>query len=93
MDYFDLAETHGSIAKALSKTDAKFLVAGYSTDWLFPTIQSREIVQALLQERMDVTFVELSSPFGHDSFLLEVEPLEELLNPFLEQTLLDARKG
>lgn len=93
MDYFDLAETHGSIAKALSKTDAKFLVAGYSTDWLFPTIQSREIVQALLQERKDVTFVELSSPFGHDSFLLEVEPLEELLNPFLEQTLLGARKG
>jgi len=92
MDYFDLAETHGSIANALSRTQAKFLVAGYSSDWLFPTIQSREITQALLEKRKDVTFVELSSPYGHDSFLLEVEPLEELLNPFLEQALLNARK-
>lgn len=92
MDYFDLAESHGSIANALSKTDARFLVAGYSTDWLFPTVQSREIMQALLLHRKDVTFVELASPYGHDSFLLEVEPLEELLNPFLEQTLLHARK-
>lgn len=93
MDYFDLVESYGSIRNALAKTDARFLVAGYSTDWLFPTLQSREIAQALLAERKDVTFVELSSPYGHDSFLLEVEPLEELLNPFLEQTLLLSRKS
>ncbi|HVW00152.1 MAG TPA: homoserine O-acetyltransferase [Planctomycetaceae bacterium] len=93
MDYFDLAEGHSSLAKALSKTRARFLVASYSSDWLFPVSQSREIVAALVESRQHVTAVELTSPAGHDSFLLEVEPLEELLHPFLDETYAATRKA
>lgn len=93
MDYFDLAESYGSLAKALGRTNARFLVASYTTDWLFPTSQSREIVAALVESGRHVSFVELESPFGHDSFLIEVEPLEELLNPFLSQAQEAVRKG
>lgn len=93
MDYFDLAEGYGSLEKALGRTSARFLITSYTTDWLFPTVQSRELVDALVAARRHVSFVELTSPYGHDSFLLEVEPLEELLGPFLEQTLLAARNS
>ncbi len=86
MDYFDLAESCGSIQAALGKTDARFLITSYTTDWLFPTSQSVELVNALVSSRRHVTYAELESPYGHDSFLLEVEPLERLLKPFLEQT-------
>src|SRR5229473_2883411 len=92
MDYFDLAEGYGSLEQALGRTNARFLITSYTTDWLFPTIQSRELVDALVSARRHVSFVELTSPYGHDSFLLEVEPLEELLRPFLEQTYLEAQK-
>jgi len=86
MDYFDLAESYGTIQAALDKTDARFLITSYTTDWLFPTSQSVELVDALVSGRRHVTYAELESPYGHDSFLLEVEPLERLLKPFLEQT-------
>ena len=85
MDYFDLAESYGSLPDALSSTDARFLVTSYTTDWLFPIAQSREIVSALIQARRRVTSVELDSPYGHDSFLLEVDQLEEMLRPFLAE--------
>ena len=91
MEYFDLAESYGSLQKAVQRTQARFLITSYTTDWLFPTVQSQELVDALVAARRHVSFVELTSPFGHDSFLLEVEPLEELLAPFLEQTLLAGR--
>jgi homoserine O-acetyltransferase len=93
MDYFDLAENYGSLEKAFARSTARFLITSYTTDWLFPTIQSRELVDALVASRRHVSFVELTSPYGHDSFLLEVEPLEELLAPFLEQTYLAGRGG
>lgn len=87
MDYFDLAEKYGSLAQGLGKTNARFLITAYTSDWLFPTFQSKALVRALVEAHRDVTFIELASPFGHDSFLLEVGPLEELLGPFLRQTL------
>ena len=93
MDYFDLAKSHGSLEQALGRTNARFLITSYTTDWLFPTVQSQELVDALVAARRHVSFVELTSPYGHDSFLLEVEPLEELLAPFLEQTLLAAKNA
>ncbi|MGQ0637059.1 MAG: homoserine O-acetyltransferase MetX [Planctomycetaceae bacterium] len=92
MDYFDLTEGYGSLEQALGRTDAHFLITSYTTDWLFPTVQSRELIDALVAARRHVSFVELASPFGHDSFLLEVEPLADLLHPFLDQTYYDARK-
>lgn len=86
MDYFHLADSYGSLTKALSKTDARFLVVSYNSDWLFPTIQSREIVSALLESGRDTSFMELDSPYGHDAFLIEEAPLTALVAPFLKRT-------
>lgn len=93
MDYFDLAETYGSTEQALSRTNARFLVTSYTSDWLFPTAQSKELVRALIAAHRHVTFIELASEYGHDAFLIEFEWLEKLVRPFLEQTLHDIRKG
>lgn len=93
MDYFDLAESYGSLTEALSRTQARFLVTSYTTDWLFPTSQSEEVVSALVQSGRHVTFLELDSPFGHDSFLIEVDELEELIEPFLRQTYRTLREA
>ena len=86
MDYFDLAEEHGSIQQALQNSDANFLLASYTSDWLFTTAQSLRIVSELVKAKRNVSFVELSSSKGHDAFLLEIEPLEQLVRPLLERT-------
>ncbi len=86
MDYFDLAESYGSIAKALGRTESRFLVVSYKTDWLFPTRKSREIVASLVETGRHASFVELDSPHGHDSFLIDCDGLAQLVGPFLEQT-------
>lgn len=92
MDYFDLAERHGTLENAFSATKSRYLITSYTTDWLFTTSQSQTLVNALVAARRHVTFLELTSPYGHDSFLLEVDPLAQLLDPFLEQTLLSGRR-
>ncbi len=86
MDYFDLAQRPGSLREALGQTDARFLITSYNSDWLFPSSQSREIVSALLETHRHVTYLELESVFGHDSFLLEIKQLEELVTPLLRET-------
>lgn len=86
MDYFDLAAAYGTLEKAFSKVNARFLIASYTSDWLFPTAQSLKLVEALIAQRKHVTFLELTSSKGHDAFLLEIEQLEEIVQPFLEQT-------
>lgn len=93
MDYFDLAGENQSLAEAVKDVQARFLVASYDTDWLFPTSQSKELVSALLQGGKHVSFVELECPFGHDSFLIDLGPLTDLISPFLEQTLLAGRNS
>ncbi len=85
MDYFDLAEGFPSLEAALSQTKARFLVASYDTDWLFPTTQSRQLVSALLHAGRHVSFIELQCPFGHDSFLIDLDPLAALVSPFLDR--------
>ncbi|MDA0832227.1 MAG: homoserine O-acetyltransferase [Planctomycetota bacterium] len=92
MDYFDLAEAYGSITDALGKTAARFLIASYDTDWLFPTSQSLELTNALIAAKRHVSFIELHSPFGHDSFLIELEQLARIVSPFLDQTLKSIRQ-
>jgi homoserine O-acetyltransferase len=83
MDYFDITQRYGSIAQALGRTKAPFFLCSYTSDWLFPPQQSREIVTALLGAAQHVTYLELEGVKGHDSFLLELEQLEALLTPFL----------
>lgn len=86
MDYYDLSEGYPSLADALSQAQARFLVTSYDTDWLFPTSQSRELVSELLKVRKHVSFVELPCPYGHDSFLIDLEPLARMVGPFLDRT-------
>lgn len=83
VDYFDLAQKHGSLKQAFEKTNARFLVMSFTTDWLFPTAQSKEIVQALIKAGKDVSFCEIESPCGHDAFLLEFETQTKIVKSFL----------
>ncbi|MEM7666037.1 MAG: homoserine O-acetyltransferase [Pseudomonadota bacterium] len=85
MDYFDLAEEHGGkLANAFAGTDARFCLVSFDTDWLYPTAESRHIVHALNAAGAKVSFVELSAPNGHDSFLLEHQQLDRVVQGFLE---------
>jgi homoserine O-acetyltransferase len=72
LDYFDPARKHGGdLAKTLSVTRARFFLASFTTDWRFSPERSREIVQALVSNRRQVTYAEIDAPHGHDAFLLE----------------------
>lgn len=84
LDYFDLAEDHGGqLANAFRATKARFCLVSFDTDWLYPTAESRAIVHALNAAGAPVSFVELSSPFGHDAFFLEVPELDRVVQGFL----------
>ena len=84
MDYFDLAEEHGGLlANAFRGTRTRFCVVSFDTDWLYPTAESRAVVHALNAAGAAVSFVELSSPFGHDAFLLDVPELNRVVDGFL----------
>ncbi len=85
MDYFDLAEEHGGLlASAFRATKSRFCLVSFDTDWLYPTAESRSIVQALNAAGAPVSFVELSSPYGHDAFLLESPELNRVVGGFLK---------
>ena len=85
MDYFDLAEEHGGkLADAFAGSKARFCLVSFDSDWLYPTAESRHIVHALNAAGAPVSFVELSAPYGHDSFLLDVPALDRVVKGFLE---------
>ncbi len=85
MDYFDLAEEHGGkLADAFAGTDARFCLVSFDSDWLYPTSESRHVVRALNAAGAAVSFVELSAPHGHDSFLLDVPALDRVIKGFIE---------
>jgi len=86
MDYFDLTNGNGSLAAALEPATARFLVISFSSDWLYPSYQSQEIVRALRSRNRDVAYVELESNYGHDSFLVDVAEQAELVRGFLAST-------
>ncbi len=72
LDYFDPAKaTGGDLVAALAPARAKFLLAAFTTDWRFPPARSREIVEALIDNGLDVAYAEIDAPHGHDAFLLE----------------------
>ena len=85
MSYFDLAEDHGgTLAAAFRGTPARFCLVSFDTDWLYPTVESRLIAHALTAVGAPVSSVELSAPFGHDSFLLDVPALDRVIAGFLQ---------
>ena len=84
MDYFDLTKQFdGNLANAFKKTKAKFCVISFSSDWLYPTRENKEIVIALNACGANVGFVEINSDKGHDSFLLDVPEFLKTLSEFL----------
>ena len=84
MDYFDLAEEHGGrLADAFGGSTARFCLVSFDTDWLYTTADMRVIVHALNAVAAEVSFVELSAPYGHDSFLLDVPALDRVMKGFL----------
>lgn len=91
MDYFDLCGDSASLSDALADTSARYLVMSFSSDWLFPTYQSRQIVEALQSTGAEVSFAEIISPYGHDAFLLEPEAQYRFIVPFLQRALVDER--
>jgi len=85
MDYFDLAEENGgSLARAFQGSDIRWCVISFSSDWLFPTMESRAIVRALNSVAANVSFVEVESDKGHDAFLLDEPEFHDTLTGFLE---------
>ena len=83
VDYFDPADKYGSLKQAFKNTDAKFLVISFDSDWLFPSSQSKEVVNTLMQLGKDVSYCEIKSPCGHDAFLLEYEVQSKIIKSFL----------
>jgi homoserine O-acetyltransferase/O-succinyltransferase len=84
MDYYDLAEPHGgSLAGAFKNTRTRFCLISFDTDWLYPTIESKHVVRALNAAGAAASFVELSSPFGHDAFLLDAPEMNRIVDGFL----------
>jgi len=72
LDYFDPAKDHnGDLTAALAAARARFLIVSFTTDWRFPPVRSREIVEALVAHDRDVTYAEIDAPHGHDAFLLD----------------------
>jgi homoserine O-acetyltransferase len=83
MDYFDLAAGYPSLAASLERATSRFLVISFTSDWLYPSYQSQEIVNALRSRNHDVTYCELSSNYGHDAFLVDVGEQTEIVKGFL----------
>lgn len=86
VDLYDTSQKHGSLVKAFEKTNAKFLIMSFTSDWLFPTQQSKEIVDSLLKAKKDVSFCEIESPCGHDAFLLEFKTQTKIIKNFLKKS-------
>jgi homoserine O-acetyltransferase len=83
MDYFDLTQPYGSLEQAFAKVKAKFLVISFSSDWLFPSFQSKEIVSACRRVGAEAIYTEIQTDYGHDAFLLESVQLSSLITNFL----------
>ncbi|MEZ5278784.1 MAG: homoserine O-acetyltransferase [Opitutaceae bacterium] len=85
LDYFDLAGQYGSLEAAFAKLDSRVLVVGFTSDWLFPPEQNREIVLAMLRAGKSASYAEVEMDLGHDSFLVESPNLYELVRAFLDE--------
>ena len=91
MDYFDLTGDAHSLSDALAGTASRWLVLSFTSDWLFPTYQAKQLVDALRIVDAEVTFAEIESTYGHDAFLLEPEAQHKLMKPFLDVALAENR--
>ena len=90
MDYFDLAKQfNNNLSDAFKKTKTKFFIISFTSDWLYPTQENKDIVIALNAIGADVGFVEIESDKGHDSFLLDVPDFLKAIKNFLNKSYLN----
>ena len=88
LDYFDPAlRFDGDLSRAMANSDCRFLVASFTSDWRFSPGRSREIVKALLDNRLDVSYAEIDAPHGHDAFLLEDPRYHAVVRAFFDNAL------
>ena len=90
MDYFDLGKQfNGNLSDAFKESKAKFFIISFTSDWLYPTQENKDIVIALNAIGADVGFVEIESDKGHDSFLLNVPDFLNALKNFLDKSYIE----
>jgi homoserine O-acetyltransferase len=90
LDYFDLSVPAGLPAAFSHAEHVKFLVVSFTSDWLYPSYHSKELVSALTAAGADVTYLDIESSWGHDAFLLEVETMTRLLSSFVNRVAREA---
>jgi homoserine O-acetyltransferase len=85
LDYFDpAAEYGGDLTKALARAQAAFLVVSFTSDWRFSPARSRQILKALVDNRLDVSYAEIDAPHGHDAFLMDDARYHDLIRAYLD---------
>jgi homoserine O-acetyltransferase len=84
IDYFDIGADYGSLHAAARRTCCPFLVVSFSSDWLYPAEQAQELVRALEDVGQAVEYYHIDAPFGHDSFLVEVDRMQEVVGSYLD---------
>jgi homoserine O-acetyltransferase len=89
MDYWDLPAQYGSLEAALARARARFLLLSFTSDWLYPTAESRTIADALRRLDRSVEHIELESIAGHDAFLVDTELQAPIIAEFLASLALD----
>ncbi len=94
LDYFDPArQHHGDLSAAFARAKCKFLLVSFSTDWRFSPARSREMVKALLDNRLDVSYAEIDAPHGHDAFLLEDARYMNVVRSYFDNMASDFSAG
>ena len=93
LDYFDPARFYGgNLSRALASARAKFLLISFKTDWRFSPARSREIVKAMLDNRLDLSYAEIDAPHGHDAFLLDDPRYMNLVRSYFEGVAKEGRE-
>ena len=84
MDYFDLSLENGELSNVFSNSNIKFCFFSFSSDWLFPTSETKTIIKFLNKSNAMVSFVEIETDKGHDAFLLNEPEFHSTLKGFLD---------
>ncbi len=92
LDYFDMADGYNNLTESLARIRARCLIISFTSDWLYPPSENQEIAEALLLNGVDVTHVKIDSDYGHDSFLVEVELLKDVIGPYLNRVYAKLRR-
>ncbi len=86
LDYFDPAASHhGDLTAALKNSEADYLVVSFTSDWRFSPERSHELVKAMVENRLNVSYAEIEAPHGHDAFLMDDAIYHNLIRAYFER--------